>query len=146
MSCQIADNARLGIVGSNGAGKTTLLRVLTGEVEPDDGVIERSRGLTVGYLPQDLVELEPVPVMEFLKHRAGVADVEARLRETEARMAGAEPGSREMSALLDEHARLERRFEQQGGFAFESMAMKVLHGLGFTRDDGAKNCRDFSGG
>ena len=146
MSCQIADNARLGIVGSNGAGKTTLLRVLTGEVEPDDGVIERSRGLTVGYLPQDLVELEPVPVVDFLKNRAGVADVEARLRETEARMAGAEPGSREMAALLDEHARLERRFEQQGGFAFESMAMKVLHGLGFSRDDGAKNCRDFSGG
>lgn len=156
ISFQIADNARLGIVGSNGAGKTTLLRVLTGEVEPDDGTVERSRGLTVGYLPQDLVELEPVPVMEFLKHRAGVAEAEARLRETETRLAGAEPGSREMSALLDEHARLERRFEQQGGFAFESMALKVLHGLGFARDDpaarreglnvGCKNCRDFSGG
>ena len=146
VSCQIADSARMGIVGSNGAGKTTLLRVLTGEVQPDDGSVERSRGLTLGYLPQDLVELDPVPVMDLLKSRVGVSGLETRLRGTEARLAEAEPGSQVMSALLDEHARLERRFEQMGGFAFESMAMKVLHGLGFSRDDGAKNCRDFSGG
>ena len=36
---------------NNGAGKTTLLRVLTGEIEPDGGRVERSRGLRVGYLP-----------------------------------------------------------------------------------------------
>ena len=54
-SCRIADDARMGLVGSNGAGKTTLLRVLMGEIEPDDGMIERSRGLSAGYLPQDLV-------------------------------------------------------------------------------------------
>ena len=146
VSCRIADDARLGIVGPNGAGKTTLLRVLMGEVEPDEGIVERSKGLTLGCLPQDLVELDPVPVMELLKNRAGVAGVEARLRETEARLAEAPPNSPEMSALLDEHARLERRFEHMGGFAFESMALKVLHGLGFSRSDGEKNCRDFSGG
>ncbi|MBQ9564122.1 MAG: ABC-F family ATP-binding cassette domain-containing protein [Synergistaceae bacterium] len=146
VNCRIADDARMGIVGGNGAGKTTLLRVLVGEVEPDDGTVERSRGLTVGYLPQDLVELEPVPVMDLLKKRAGVSELEARLRETESELARVEPNSREMAALLEEHSRLERRFEQAGGFAFESMALKVLHGLGFSRDDGDKNCRDFSGG
>ena len=47
LSLQITDNARIGIVGANGAGKTTLLRVLTGEIIPDDGFIERSKNLTV---------------------------------------------------------------------------------------------------
>ena len=70
LNLQITNTARIGIVGVNGAGKTTLLRAITGEVEPDGGVIERSRGLTVGYLPQDLAELEPVPLMQYLKDKA----------------------------------------------------------------------------
>ena len=146
VNCRVGDDARLGVVGSNGSGKTTLLRVLMGDVVPDGGTVERSKGLTVGCLPQDLVELEPVPLMDFLKDRAGIAAIEARLRETEARLSEAASGSVELSSLLEEHARLERRFELSGGFAFESMALKVLHGLGFRRDDGAKNCADFSGG
>ena len=143
LSLQINDNARIGIVGPNGAGKTTLLRTIIGELDPDDGVVERSRGLTVGYLPQDLAELEPVPLMDYLKDRAGIASVEAKLRAVEEKLS---LSPQNHSDLLDEHSRLERRFENLGGFAFEAMAMKVLHGLGFRKDDAQKNCRDFSGG
>ena len=60
VGCRIGERARIGLVGNNGAGKTTLLRILVGELEPDEGRIERSKGLRVGYLPQDLLELEPV--------------------------------------------------------------------------------------
>ena len=143
LNLQINDNARIGIVGPNGAGKTTLLRTIMGEVDPDDGVIERSRGLTVGYLPQDLAELDPVPLMDYLKVRAGIASVEAKLRVVEEKLSLSPQNHFD---LLDEHSRLERRFENLGGFAFEAMAMKVLHGLGFRKDDAQKNCRDFSGG
>ena len=143
LSLQINDSARLGIVGANGAGKTTLLRVLIGEAEPDSGVIERSKNLTVGYLPQDLIEIEPVPLMQYLKDRAGISRIESKLREVEERLS---LSTQDHDTLLNEHSRLERRFEDSGGFAFESMTMKVLHGLGFRKGDEAKNCRDFSGG
>ena len=143
LNLQIPDNARIGIVGPNGAGKTTLLRVIMGMQEQDGGTVERSRGLTVGYLPQDLVEIDAVPLMDYLKDRAGIAGVEAKLRAVEEKLSL----NPEMhSELLDEHSRLERRFENLGGFAFEAMAMKVLHGLGFRKDDAGKNCRYFSGG
>ncbi len=143
LNLQINDTARIGIVGANGAGKTTLLRVLMGELEPDSGTIERSKGLTLGWLPQDLIELEAVPLMDYLKHRAGIADIELKLRDVEDRLSQS-AGSHD--DLLREHSRLERRFEDLGGFAFESMAMKVLHGLGFRSGEELKNCRDFSGG
>ena len=143
LSLQIPDTARFGIVGANGAGKTTLLRVIMGTQDYDGGSVERSRGLSVGWLPQDLVELESVPLMNYLKDRAGISGVEAKLRAVEEKLSLSTENHAE---LLDEHSRLERRFENLGGFAFEAMAMKVLHGLGFRKDDAQKNCADFSGG
>ncbi len=143
LSLRISDNARIGIVGANGAGKTTLLRVLTGEIEQDDGIIERSKNLTVGYLPQDLIELEPVPLMQYLKNKTGISKIEAKLRDVEEKLSLSIQNNED---LLQEHSKLERRFENSGGFAFESMAMKILHGLGFVKGDENKNCHDFSGG
>jgi zinc transport system ATP-binding protein len=40
------------LTGVNGSGKTTLLRILLGLLRPDEGAVERARGLTVGYVPQ----------------------------------------------------------------------------------------------
>jgi ABC transport system ATP-binding/permease protein len=51
--------ARLGILGPNGSGKTTLLRMLTGEVEPDSGSIERADRLRVAYFEQNRESLSP---------------------------------------------------------------------------------------
>ncbi len=42
----------VGIVGPSGSGKTTLLRALLGTVHPVAGVVRRSRGLRIGYVPQ----------------------------------------------------------------------------------------------
>jgi ATPase subunit of ABC transporter with duplicated ATPase domains len=50
------DAARTALVGENGAGKSTLLKCLLGELELDDGQIVRSRGLKIGYVPQDVPE------------------------------------------------------------------------------------------
>ena len=49
----IHEGERLGLVGSNGCGKSTFMKILTGVEEPDDGIITRKRGLTIGYLPQE---------------------------------------------------------------------------------------------
>lgn len=43
----------IGLVGANGAGKSTLLNCLAGEYALTDGVVERAKGLTVGYLKQN---------------------------------------------------------------------------------------------
>jgi len=47
------DDARTALVGENGAGKSTLLKCLLGELQLMDGQIVRSRGLKIGYVPQE---------------------------------------------------------------------------------------------
>jgi ATP-binding cassette subfamily F protein 3 len=142
----IPERARVGLVGDNGAGKTTLLRILTGEMEPDGGTLERSKNLTVGYLPQDLVDLEDLPVLDYLKRRAGLADVEKKLRETEHALSETEALSDTLDSLLNAHQRLEYQFERLGGFEFDAAARKVLRGLGFAVTDADRSCSEFSGG
>ena len=56
------------LIGPNGAGKTSLVRIVLGQLKPDRGSVRRRPGLTVGYLPQQLVvdPTLPLTVRSFL--------------------------------------------------------------------------------
>ncbi|MCA0330346.1 MAG: ATP-binding cassette domain-containing protein [Actinobacteria bacterium] len=47
VSFRVADGAKVALVGANGAGKTTLLRLVSGDLDPQEGAITRSGGLGV---------------------------------------------------------------------------------------------------
>ena len=52
ISITLSTGDRLGVVGLNGCGKSTLFRILSGELEPDAGVVRRGRNARIGVLPQ----------------------------------------------------------------------------------------------
>ena len=58
-SLRITRGDRIGVVGANGAGKTTLLRLLTGEIEPDEGNIRRAKTLDGVVIDQQRKLLDP---------------------------------------------------------------------------------------
>jgi ATP-binding cassette subfamily F protein uup len=58
LSLIISRGDRLGLVGPNGAGKSTLLRLLLGQLEPDQGSIERGTRLQVAYFDQMREQLD----------------------------------------------------------------------------------------
>ncbi len=52
VSITVEDGDRIGVVGLNGSGKTTLLRMISGEIDPEAGVVRRGRGARIGVLAQ----------------------------------------------------------------------------------------------
>lgn len=56
VSCSLSLSSRVAIIGPNGAGKSTLIKVLTGEVVPQQGVVEKHPNLRIGYIKQHALE------------------------------------------------------------------------------------------
>ena len=52
VSFRIEEGERIALIGRNGTGKTTLFRLITGETEPESGVVERMRRARIVYLSQ----------------------------------------------------------------------------------------------
>src|SRR5512133_575984 len=142
------DRGRVGLVGDNGTGKTTLLRAILGSVDLDSGTIEipdRKR-VTIGYLPQDLIELDPVPLMDYLRQQSGIAALEDAVKLGEEALSQAAPDDPAHERLLKEYEDAIARFQAKDGYAFAAQAKQILAGFGFRESDFAKNCGDFSGG
>ncbi|KAG7192072.1 [NU+] prion formation protein 1 [Scheffersomyces spartinae] len=56
VSCSLSLSSRVAILGPNGAGKSTLIKLLTGELVPDSGSVEKHPNLRVGYIAQHALQ------------------------------------------------------------------------------------------
>jgi ATPase subunit of ABC transporter with duplicated ATPase domains len=130
-SFQLNPGERVGLVGPNGSGKTTLFRMIAGEETPDDGDVAVPRRLTIGYFRQDVEEMSGRSVIDEVI--AGSGRLGTLHHELEAlQQALADPArAGEMDAILARFGEVQEEYEHLGGYALESQAREVLHGLGF---------------
>jgi elongation factor 3 len=56
VSCSLSLSSRTAILGGNGAGKSTLIKLLTGEIIPQEGKVEKHPNLRIGYIKQHALE------------------------------------------------------------------------------------------
>ena len=141
----IDSRERAALVGPNGAGKTTILRVITGELEPDEGAVYLDRQASIGYLRQhDELRSRLTVWNEVLSVRERAFEIERESRELEQRMAEASP--EELPFLLSRHDELSEAFKKENGYAIESELKGVLRGLGFSEEDYGKPVSLLSGG
>ena len=146
ISWLIGEKSRVGLVGDNGVGKTTLFKAIQGEAVLDEGTIETPKNKRIGYLPQDLVELEPLPVMEYLKKRTGHDELEKNVQSCQDRITAGDHRHSGFAGALKKFEAASDAFRLRDGYGFEARARRVLKGLGFSDGDEARNCLDFSGG
>jgi ATP-binding cassette subfamily F protein 3 len=140
---QIKPGERIGLVGQNGTGKSTLLRIITGEYQPSEGVLSKSKDCTIGFLNQDLLSYESeesiyhVALQAFdkaLKLQIEIDDIIAKMEFDH---------SDEILNLLGEK---QEQFEALDGYNIQFKTEEILEGLGFSTADLQRPLCEFSGG
>ena len=63
-SFQLNPGEKVGLIGPNGSGKTTLFRLIVGEDDPDDGVVNVPKRTTIGYFRQEAGEMSGHSVID----------------------------------------------------------------------------------
>jgi elongation factor 3 len=87
LSAHLTLSSRVAIIGPNGAGKSTLIKVLTGEVVPQEGKVEKHPNLRIGYIKQHALEhvemhMEKTPNQYLQWRYANGDDREVMLKQT----------------------------------------------------------------
>jgi ATP-binding cassette subfamily F protein 3 len=141
IEASIAVGDRIGLVGPNGAGKTTMLRLAAGRDEPDQGRVQRKRGLSIGLLAQE-AHLDAA-FMAAPDLRTAVRTGAAHLGTMADELAELEHAGR---AGEGTYADLQHRFEALGGYTLEQRVEAALSGVGFARDEWSKPPTALSGG
>src|SRR5215470_14452901 len=141
----IQPNERIGLIGFNGTGKSTLLKLLVGEYQPSSGTIEKSKGLTIGYLHQDLLSFDSSD--SILKVALGAFDKILQLeKEIEELGRKLEQSKQSSDILLHQYTDKLHELDTLGGYNIHHKAEEVLQGLGFANSDLRRPYHEFSGG
>ena len=140
----INDKEKVGFIGANGVGKTTLFNLIRGELEPDEGVVVKSKDVRVGYMEQHTCsEKGRTLIDEILSVFDYLSDMEAELESVNYKLLNGIGDADENIKLQDE---LTLRFQNEGGLTYKNRARSALTGLGFDESDFSMTTDKLSGG
>ncbi len=131
-----------GIVGANGSGKSTLLRVIAGDDEPTEGIVNIPKTARVGVLRQDHYQYEDVRILDVVM--MGIPELWAAMEEKEAMLKAAETDASDFD--YERFGELEEVVMAYDGYTLESRAAQVLEGLNIPTEVHLEPLSVLSGG
>jgi ATP-binding cassette subfamily F protein 3 len=135
------------LVGANGTGKSTLMKVLTGLETLDYGALQQTRGMSIGYLPQEGLLLAGRTVFEeCLTVFDEIRDMAREVESLGAQLAELDHAGAEYESAAERYSMLQERFHALDGYALDAQVGGVLTGLGFVKQDWSRQTDEFSGG
>ncbi len=146
ISFSVQENDKVGLVGVNGAGKSTLFKIITGELNQENGEVFVSKDLALGYLKQNAaLNTDNTLWDELLEVFRELIDMETAINRIEIEISNT-TDKEKLAALMIEYSRLSERFSYLGGYEYNSRVRGVLRGLGFEDSEFGKKVNILSGG
>ena len=126
----IHHDKKVGLIGANGAGKTSLFKMITGELDVEEGYLDYPQDLRISYLAPEVPSTDEVAVQYVLEGDKQLSEIQENIKLAEAN----EP----FEAFGELHA----IFNSMDGYAALSKAEQLMIGLGFTQEDLSKSVKD----
>ncbi len=142
LSFEVQAGERVGLLGKNGAGKTTVFRILTGEIDYDEGTVEIASGKRIGLISQIPRYPAGYTVEQVLRCAFGELDGIRRKMEALERQMEENPTDQ----VLREYDRLSTRYQVGGGYDMDVNVDKICNGLGIPKQMRAQDFSMLSGG
>ncbi|MDE7242679.1 MAG: ABC-F family ATP-binding cassette domain-containing protein [Oscillospiraceae bacterium] len=143
LTFQVETGERVGLLGRNGAGKSTLFRILTGELEADEGDVVIAKNRRLGLISQIPVypggyTVDDVLHTAFARHQKLAVEME--------RLTAAMAGGDSSEQTLKRYGELAAKFEGIGGYDTDTAVGKVANGLSISKEMRAQLFDSLSGG
>jgi len=145
VSFRLLKGEHIGLIGANGEGKSTFMNTITGKLQPDEGQIEWSKNVRVGYLDQHAA-LEPgMTIGDVLRSAfAYLFDLEARMNVICDQLGTA--GEDEMASMLEDLGVIQETLDSHDFFNIDSKVEEVAQAFGFMDFGLDRKVTDLSGG
>lgn len=141
LSFDIQEGERVAILGRNGCGKTTLFKILTGEMEYDDGEVYVNPNKKLGLISQIPKFPEGYTVEDVLRSAyRELYDIRKKMQRLEGEMASGD------ESVLRQYDDLSNRFYTGGGYEIDVEVDKICNGLGITPEQRQQEFDSLSGG
>ena len=145
VSFRLLKGEHVGFVGANGEGKSTFMNIITGKLMPDEGKIEWSKNVRVGYLDQHAVLEKGQTIRDVLQSAfAFLFDLEAQMNGYYAEMAEAD--EERMNFLMEETGSIQELLEHHDFYIIDSKVEEIGRALGLTDIGLDKDVTELSGG
>ena len=145
VSFRLLKGEHIGLIGANGEGKSTFMDIITGKLQPDEGRIEWSKNVKVGYLDQHAMLKKGMTVGSVLESAFDpLFEMETRMNEICDKMADAD--EEKMQEYMDELSVIQDMLMNHDFYLIDSKVSEIARALGLLDLGLDRDVTDLSGG
>lgn len=145
VSFRLLKGEHIGLVGANGEGKSTFMNIITGKLQPDEGKVEWSKNVRVGYLDQHTILEKGMTIGSVLASAFDfLYEMETQMNDIYARLG--EVDEEEMNLLMEEAGTIQDLLTMHDFYMIDAKVEEVARALGILELGLDKDVTELSGG